>query len=64
VIYPPPPRAKSKPIDAGSTVRLLTGAYDLTGICEWSNGRRVRLLVEILGRTVPMTVPRESVEAA
>jgi hypothetical protein len=45
-------------------VLLASGAMvGLTGICQWSDAKRVRLLLEILGRTVPMTVPRAAVDA-
>jgi transcription antitermination factor NusG len=49
----------------GSNVRLLEGPLaDLTGICQWSNDRRVRLLLSLLGREVFVTVPRTAVEVA
>jgi hypothetical protein len=35
-----------------------------TGTSARSDGRRVRLLLEIMGRPVKLTVPRERVEAA
>lgn len=36
---------------------------DLTGICQWSDSRRVTLLLEFMGRPVTPTVDRERVEA-
>jgi transcriptional antiterminator RfaH len=66
VIYPPKPVPvdHTTPIPCGSSVLLASGAMiGLTGICQWSDGKRVRLLLEILGRGVAVTVPRASVEA-
>jgi transcription antitermination factor NusG len=66
VIYPPEPLVadRATPIPCGTTVLLASGAMiGLTGICQWSDGKRVRLLLEILGRGVRVTVPRSSVEA-
>jgi len=65
-IYPPPPTDPdhTTPIPPGASVLLASGAMiGLTGICQWSDGKRVRLLLEILGRGVAVTVPRASVEA-
>ena len=64
--YPPPPvdPDRTNPIPAGASVLLASGAMiGLTGICQWSDGKRVRLLMEILGRGVAVTVQRASVEA-
>ena len=48
----------------GSTARLLGGPLgDLTGICQWSDSKRVRFLLQLFGREVLMTVPRAAVEA-
>jgi hypothetical protein len=53
------------PIDPGTCLRLLSGAMEgQEGICEWSDGRRVRLLVHILGRSAPLTVSQGDVEPA
>jgi transcription antitermination factor NusG len=52
-------------IPEGAAVVLTAGPMtDLRGICRWSNARRVRLLVEIMGRGVAITVPREHVVQA
>ena len=46
----------------GVRARLVDGPMgDLSGICVWSDHRRVRLLMEILGRSVEVTVPRGQV---
>jgi transcriptional antiterminator RfaH len=61
VIYPPEPAPvdRTTPIPCGTKVQLASGAMiGLTGICLWSDGKRVRLLLEILGRGVAVTVPR------
>lgn len=66
VIYPPEPAPvdRTTPIPPGASVLLASGAMvGLTGMCQWSDGKRVRLLMEILGRGVAVTVPRASVEA-
>lgn len=50
------------PIDRGTALRLLSGGMEgREGICEWSDGRRVRLLLSILGRAVSVTVSQASV---
>ena len=51
------------PIDIA--VQLVAGPMaDLRGICKWSDGQRVKLLLEIMGRPVLVTVPRRNVIAA
>jgi transcription antitermination factor NusG len=60
-----PALVSSVPLVAGSRTRLLDGPMaDLTGICQWSDAKRVRLLMDILGRTVLVTVPRDRTEPA
>lgn len=50
------------PIDPGTCLRLLTGGMEgREGICEWSDGRRVKLLLQILGRPVSVTVSQGAV---
>lgn len=50
------------PIDTGTILRLLSGGMEgQTGICEWSDGRRVKLLMSILGRPVSVTVSQGAV---
>jgi transcription antitermination factor NusG len=52
------------PFEVGATARLLDGAMaGRTGICTWSDIRRVKLLMHILHRPVWLTVARERVEA-
>jgi transcription antitermination factor NusG len=66
VIYPPEPEPvdRTTPIPPGASVLLASGAMvGLTGICQWSDGKRVRLLLEILGRGVPVTADRADVVA-
>lgn len=51
-------------ISVGTPLRLIDGPMpDLTGICQWSDGRRVRLLMQMLGRPVTVTVAQSAVEA-
>ncbi len=62
-IYPPD-HLHGSPIDVGTCVRLLSGSMEgHTGICEWSDGKRIKLLMSILGRAVPVVVACASVEA-
>ncbi len=61
----PAPVIRMPPIAPGTRTRLTAGPMaDLAGICTWSDGKRVRLLLEIMGRAVSVTVPRLAVEAA
>ena len=47
------------PIPIGSTVRIGAGPFaDQAGICLWSDDRRVRLLMEILGGSREIEVAR------
>jgi hypothetical protein len=58
-----PPVVHPVPLEVGTTARLLDGPMaDLTGICQWSDGRRVSLLMQLLGRPVKLTVAQERVE--
>lgn len=51
-------------LSVGTSQRMLTGGLtDQTGICEWSDYRRARLLFSILGREVRVTVERSAIEA-
>jgi hypothetical protein len=53
------------PMVDGVTARLLAGALaDRVGISEWSDAKRTRLLLTIMGRELRVTVPRAWVEAA
>jgi len=66
VSYPPEPVPvdRTSLIPPGAAVLIADGVMvGLTGICQWSDGKRVRLLLEILGRGVDVTVPRSSVDA-
>lgn len=61
-IYPANHRHMN-PIDVGTTLKLLTGGMEgHEGICTWSDGRRVKLLLSLLGRQVPITVSQSAVE--
>jgi transcription antitermination factor NusG len=49
----------------GTRARLLEGPLaDIAGICQWSDDKRVRLLLSLLGREVVVTVERSAVEVA
>ena len=66
-LYPPSQRFATDgiapPIPAGTVLRLTGGAMEgIEGLCEWSDGRRVRLLMTILGRPVAVTADRAAVE--
>lgn len=51
-------------LQVGTAQRFLTGAMtDRKGIVTWSDGARVQLLMEILGREVRVTTTRDAVEA-
>ena len=64
VIYPPAPAA-AVAIPSGSSVRLTGGAFaGLVGICHLSSAERVRIMLQVLGRDVSMSVPRDRVEVA
>lgn len=59
VIYPTPPA----PIETGTTCRPIASAFESwTGICEWSDTERVRILLRMFGREVPITLPISEVE--
>jgi transcription antitermination factor NusG len=56
------PDFEGEPIEVGVMTRILTGSMaDHEGICEWSDTRRVRLGMWILGREVPTTLARRDV---
>ena len=65
-IYPPERATPgATPLAVGTAARLTEGPMaDLSGICTWSDGRRVRLLLEIMGRAVPVTVAQSAVVVA
>jgi transcription antitermination factor NusG len=67
VLYPPdyrPPVDDDEPIEVGRAARIRHGAMaNVTGICTWSDERRVRLLMTWLGEERPVIVPRAWVEA-
>jgi transcription antitermination factor NusG len=47
----------------GSLVRMTEGPMDrFEGVCDWSDGQRVRVLLSLLGRDNPVTVPTAWVE--
>ena len=64
-IYPPERAIEgAAPLPVGIAARVTEGPMaDLTGICTWSDGKRVRLLLQIMGRAVPVTVPQSTVAA-
>lgn len=50
------------PITTGASVRVLEGPFaDHVGLCQMSDGLRVRLLLELLGRPVQVTVAQSAV---
>jgi transcription antitermination factor NusG len=52
-----------RPLAVGANARFLTGPMaDLTGICAWSDGRRVKLLLEMMGCLVPVKALQAEVE--
>jgi hypothetical protein len=59
------PIVRAKPLAIGSGARVMNGPLareDLTGICEWSDGDRLLLLMDIMGGA-RVTVSRRAVEA-
>jgi transcription antitermination factor NusG len=53
------------PMDEGAPVRITGGAFaDRFGVCDWSDAKRVRVLLSIMGRDVPLDVERAWIEAA
>lgn len=61
-VYPPGAHPM-EPIEAGRLVRVSSGdVIDLVGIVQWSDGDKVRLLAEMMGGQVRLTVPRHQVE--
>ena len=60
-VYPPGVHQQA-PIEVGSVVRVLDGsAVDMVGICQWSDGDKVRLLMQMMGGQVRVTVARHLV---
>ena len=52
-------------LDAGARVRVTDGPFaDHVGVCLWSDAQRVRVLLELFGRSSPTTLPRRWTEAA
>ena len=52
-------------IEAGADVRVTDGPFvDHHGICQWSDGTRVRVLLSLLGRQVPAVLPLRQVARA
>lgn len=59
------PKRSYDPLKAGQLVRVLTGSMvDLTGICEWSDSKRVTLLMQIMGRPTKIRIDRADVGEA
>jgi transcription antitermination factor NusG len=65
VIYPEPPARPPRdlsPIPPGAPVVVETGSLSRRlGVCLWSDERRVRFLMQILGGDRPVTAPRAAV---
>lgn len=52
-------------IAAGAEVDVTDGPFcDHRGVCLWDDGKRVRVLLSLLGREVPATLPRAQVARA
>lgn len=61
-VYPPGAH-RMEPIEVGRLVRVTSGdVIDLVGIVQWSDGDKVKLLAEMMGGTVKLTVERHKVE--
>jgi transcription antitermination factor NusG len=64
-IYPASHGERPAPLTPGTRARMLTGPMaEVAGICQWSDGKRVRLLLTIMGRAVAVTVPQAALELA
>lgn len=62
VIYPLEPE---RTIPPGTKLRITGGAFEFhTGVCQWTGQDRVGLLLQILGGSRVVEVPRSLVEAA
>jgi transcription antitermination factor NusG len=47
----------------GALVRMLDGPMSsFEGVCDWSDGQRVRVLLSLFGRDCPITVDQDAVE--
>lgn len=54
-------KAPAFPLE-GAAVRMVAGPFEsFEGICTWSSGHRVRVLLDILGRNVPVEADRADV---
>jgi transcription antitermination factor NusG len=52
-------------IAAGAEVTLAAGPFaDHRGVCLWDDGKRVRVLLSLMGAEVPASVPRAQVVPA
>jgi transcriptional antiterminator RfaH len=52
-------------LEAGADVRVTDGPLvDQLGVCQWSDGTRVRVLLSLLGRQVPTMLPLHQVARA
>ena len=50
-------------VPPGTPVRLIAGPMaDLSGFCEMSNGKRVRVLLNLMGRAVSVTLSQSAIE--
>jgi transcriptional antiterminator RfaH len=58
-VYP-----KAEPMAVNTRARLLDGPLaDLDGLCTWSNGKRVKLLLQFLGRPTLVEIAQDAVVA-
>ena len=65
VIYQDRPVQRFDRIAPGAIVQLKAGRFaGWEGVCRWSNGKRVAVLLSILGREVAVQVPRADIVAA
>jgi transcription antitermination factor NusG len=59
-----PPGHHDTPIEVGTSLKLLDGPLiDRAAICQMSDGKRVRMLMQMFNRDVPVTVAQSAVEA-
>jgi len=63
-VYPSSPGQPENAL-VGKLVRLTEGPMtSFEGICDWSDSKRVRVLLSLFGRDCPITVDQTAVEAA
>lgn len=57
-----PENHHATPLPVNTAIRAMVGGADLTGVCTWSDGRRVELLMKIMGRDVLVKLKQADVE--